>query len=840
MATREEKVILDIELKEDDIATRLGAIAEETSKLQSENQKLKKGLKDGTADWKNDAKAVKENEIQIKALKAAEKELTGQLSILTASNREYGDSNDAQRAQLGDLERQYNSLSQTQKDSSGGKALFKQLTDLKAVVKSNAEELGNYKDSVGDYKNQIVAANNSISSMKEQLKKLNSELEGMDIDSQEFKDTKDTIDRLSLAVDQAAGKVDEFGNREPKNIAKRQFEDTLVTVGILSSTIGGLSQAFSENENVQEALLKTQQALVLSQTVANVVKEKGAIIDTITLAKDKAMIGGKIALNAITRIFGVTSAQAWAMATLGISLLITGIILLIGNFSKIINAMKKFFGIADKFKDVKKDIEETANALSLFDERTNLIADRMAAEGKGEQEILNYKKKRFKDELALQKKLYSDIGKLGGKATDEQIEQRKAAAEFIRMSAFEQYKLDTEQIKLDVKLRGEAEKKRKEAADKKAESENVETEKSVEAKRKAAEDSIKVLDYELNLWKLKRKEANAKIKEDDDTAVINRITELDKEFTISTEKLRISLDNKLIAQSEYNSQLALLEQEKNTEIAIIEAEADAKRREEQKARDEKAAADKLAAVEKYEDAIEKAKESIASENEILELERQQTLLDAEYQAAIENALKIGANTELIDQEYALKRKQIFEATTAANLSNASDFAGNLATIFGESTKLGKAAAAAQVAIDTYKGAMAAYSAAASIPIVGQALGIAAAAAVTIKGTKAIKDIYAVKDSFSAGKFATGGIVGGRSYTGDAITARVNSGEMILNLQQQKKLFDTIAGGNVSASQGIDYDLLAKAMAKQPAPVIGMKEFLSFQEKIATFDEQIKI
>ena len=150
-------------------------------------------MKDGTADWKNDAKAVKENEIQIKALKAAEKELTGQLSILTASNREYGDSNDAQRAKMLDLERQYNSLSQAQKDSSGGKALFKQLTDLKAVVKSNAEAMGNYHDSVGDYKNQIVAASNSIAGMKEQLKKLNAELDTMDIDSQEFKDTKDEI-----------------------------------------------------------------------------------------------------------------------------------------------------------------------------------------------------------------------------------------------------------------------------------------------------------------------------------------------------------------------------------------------------------------------------------------------------------------------------------------------------------------------------------------------------------------------------------------------------------------------------------------------------------------------
>ena len=96
---------------------------------------------------------------------------------------------------------------------------------------------------------------------------------------------------------------------------------------------------------------------------------------------------------------------------------------------------------------------------------------------------MNYKKKRFKEELALQKKLYSDIGKLGGKATDEQIEQRKAAAEFIRMSAFEQYKLDTEQIKLDVKLRGEAEKKRKEAADKA----KADTEKAREEAQKLSE-----------------------------------------------------------------------------------------------------------------------------------------------------------------------------------------------------------------------------------------------------------------------------------------------------------------------------------------------------------------
>lgn len=48
---------------------------------------------------------------------------------------------------------------------------------------------------------------------------------------------------------------------------------------------------------------------------------------------------------------------------------------------------------------------------------------------------------------------------------------------------------------------------------------------------------------------------------------------------------------------------------------------------------------------------------------------------------------------------------------------------------------------------------------------------------------------------SAGSFATGGVIGGNSYAGDRLTAHVNSGEMILNKQQQARLFN-IANGLV--------------------------------------------
>ncbi len=67
----------------------------------------------------------------------------------------------------------------------------------------------------------------------------------------------------------------------------------------------------------------------------------------------------------------------------------------------------------------------------------------------------------------------------------------------------------------------------------------------------------------------------------------------------------------------------------------------------------------------------------------------------------------------------------------------------------------------------------------------------AVSAVALAG---ILGIVASAKSAFAGSFAEGGIVGGSSYTGDRLWARVNSGEMILNQQQQASLLNQ--GGQV--------------------------------------------
>ena len=74
--------------------------------------------------------------------------------------------------------------------------------------------------------------------------------------------------------------------------------------------------------------------------------------------------------------------------------------------------------------------------------------------------------------------------------------------------------------------------------------------------------------------------------------------------------------------------------------------------------------------------------------------------------------------------------------------------------------------------------------------------IAAIAAVTATIISTFAGIIA-----AAQKFADGGIVGGGSLHGDRLLARVNSGEMILNGRQQKRLFDLLdSNGAIGGAQ----------------------------------------
>ena len=119
-----------------------------------------------------------------------------------------------------------------------------------------------------------------------------------------------------------------------------------------------------------------------------------------------------------------------------------------------------------------------------------------------------------------------------------------------------------------------------------------------------------------------------------------------------------------------------------------------------------------------------------------------------------------------------------------------------------------------------------------------AMGVAAVTAGIGGAYAAIKQYNAVK----APKFADGGTVGGSSYSGDKVLARLNSGEKVLNTSQQNRL-DNVLFGNGSPA-GIDYEALSLSLAgaveKMPAPVMDYKEFTDFQQKTAKYKEYANI
>lgn len=225
-----------------------------------------------------------------------------------------------------------------------------------------------------------------------------------------------------------------------------------------------------------------------------------------------------------------------------------------------------------------------------------------------------------------------------------------------------------------------------------------------------------------------------------------------EEFKMSAEKLK-KLDAERKAAAEKVAEELRLEKEKNEELARIAKEE----------------ADRLAAENKVRQAIEFEEElnSLEAQNasrtalKLTQLDQQRQLDIQAATESISNAELLQREINLIEERYSKARIEIREIEEANKLELVSQTYGNIATIFGEQTAVGKAAAIAQTTIDTYKAAQSAYAALAGIPLVGPVLGGIAAGAAVATGLRNVAKISGI----GIPKFGKGGLqeVGGKSH-----------------------------------------------------------------------------
>ena len=154
-------------------------------------------------------------------------------------------------------------------------------------------------------------------------------------------------------------------------------------------------------------------------------------------------------------------------------------------------------------------------------------------------------------------------------------------------------------------------------------------------------------------------------------------------------------------------------------------------------------------------------DAILHEKEVRELEAQRR--------ALEERQRFNDAINGVDERAQKYNTMLWESGWRGKSEIMSKTMGSMSKLMNsESRKMfevGKAAAMAQVLIDTPKAAMSAYSAMAGIPVVGPALGAAAAAAAIASGMSQLQNIKST--SFGGGGGGSGGIDAGGGAVGGA-------------------------------------------------------------------------
>lgn len=273
-----------------------------------------------------------------------------------------------------------------------------------------------------------------------------------------------------------------------------------------------------------------------------------------------------------------------------------------------------------------------------------------------------------------------------------------------------------------------------------------------EAKKAAAEQ--KAADNKA-AQSAKRAESEAQRQQ---TAANNFLDTLQRQNQDELAAIDAQEQQKLEKLQQFNEQGNLTQQQFEDAKTQIALDADAKRNELL----EKQTQDRMKQQNSADSFIEQLRSQ--NEGELAEIDRQNEIKLQKLQDFYDKGL-------VAEEDYQQAKKDIQEQADEDRLNSylktLDDTTSSLKTALGENNALYKAAAITQTIIETYKGAQAAFSSLAPIPIVGPALGAAAAAAAVAGGLARVGQIRSAREQ------------GGNLAVGQASTIAERKAEVIV-------------------------------------------------------------
>lgn len=847
MADSRESVILDVKLDAGKVAADLESVTREVTNLRVSQKMLDKDLKDGNITFAEYDKQTLQIKDKLSWLQKEQKGLSATTKLLTADSREYGDSLNGMRQKLADMQKAYDQMDASMRDSEGGKAFLDAIREQSDAVKDLEANTGRAQRNVGNYPKAWADAVPAFSKVEQMLGKM-----GVSMESLSTKGGK-AFDGLGQSV---------------KNFGKAFITPPIViitaVVGAVMLVFDKLREAFKKNDDAMTAL---QRGMSAFQPIVTAV---GKAFDSLASAIGKAV---EWTAKAVTSVLNLIPAYKEA-AKAADDLVVAQDRLQDSERAYTVENAQRSRDIARlraesaESKDLAARDAKLKEAMALerkdLAEKKRITAERLRlleAEAKKNNDTSDEMKDKIAQARAAMyqaeeayytgvKKLQREMNSVQQATIREEEEKRKAAAEEAKRkaqeAAAERKRVAEENKRAAAERKAERERRAKEQAD----FERAQAQTSADIQRQAEDFALSLIE--------------------DEGARKIAARRLQGEREIAELKTRLATDKTLTEEAQ--AQLAIIIKGKQEQLdaellKMADDAANAKTEAEYKSEQERA------------QRILELRAELAADGSEEEMRLQQELLDAKMQQELENTELTEEEKQLIRETFAQKREQLDKdyhdnlvkqaqdakeayrdalMNTAKDASNAFGAMSDLLSQYGEdSEKAQKASKAFGIAkiitdqamsiADTAKAITAAVAgateAAASTgpaapfvlggyiaSMVGAVLGAVASVASSIGQAKQLM----ASDKKDAGKFESGGVVGGTSYTGDRLIAHVNSGEGIYNTRQANNLLQEIANNPIRG--GFDYEAMAAAVAALPAPVLNYNEFTSFEGRVATYNE----
>lgn len=815
-----EEIIVEVKVDAGETAQRLAEVKQKMNELKAERKALNDAIKESGTVEAEQAQRLAEIQGELKSLTAEEKMYTAQLNISTQGNKTYGDSLVEMSAQLSKLKSEYRGMTKEQRESAAGKELQKSIQEMDKALKDADGSIGDFQRNVGNYQSALLGLNGNV------LKVANLFAGG-----------------FSNGVKAAGTALKSLG----KAMIATPLGWILAAVASVVAIFNKLVDAFKKNDDAMTAL---QRAMASLQPILNVInKAFSALADVVAKV-----------------VTGIMAAVTWVAR-------------LIPSYRQAANAAQELVAAEDRLEEANRQYMVSSA------ERQKQIAELKKKERSDETLTFQEREKIFQQIDELEKKDLEEKKKNAAENlriieerakqeadTSDETNDRIAQARAAMLQAETDYITGTTRIAARAANAREQEAKANEAA----------AERQRQAWRKAQQERQQALKIELDEMR-KLQDLRLQFEQDEYTRE-RKQTELNYDRQIEDLRNRLKTEKNLTktARETINQEIVALEALKLQELARIDKEHnDLIKQQDKELADwvEQNFAESLAHVgEAYEKEQEKRRqawqaEQLRYENDLqeklnkvygsttelaqAELDRAtqyyQSLVDMdahtkralytteeEYRAAV-----LAAEADMLQartkSEEAM-RSQIEQ--TQATLHAVTSALGDLYEAAGEDAesyeKFKKALAIVDAVINLATTIAAATSASTQGDPYTMALRIAAnVAAVTAQFASVIASIKSAQIP-SAGSYSAGGIIPGDSYSGDRMTAYVNSGEMILNKAQQQRLFELLAAG--VPTKPMDYDRMASAfrdaLNDMPAPVLDYRELVMFGKKVDMIERKL--